>query len=119
MAEWYLTLPVNPTNENLEWLEGFTAGHGLLAQWRGLNFLEGLAADYPSVIDYYLRDGKDRLQAALESLTTVLRTSMRIGPAAARLRPAGSGGSRCSRPRQCGPSRRCTRAERARSPLRL
>ena len=87
VAEWYLTLPVNPTNENLEWLEGFTAGHGLLAQWRGLDFLEGLAADYPSVIDYYLRDGKGRLQAALESLTTVLRTTMRTGPA-----QAGAGG---------------------------
>ena len=87
VAEWYLTLPVNPTNENLEWLEGFTAGHGLLAQWRGLDFLEGLAADYPSVIDYYLRDGRGRLQAALESLTTVLRTTMRTGPA-----QAGAGG---------------------------
>ena len=79
VAEWYLTMPLNPTNENLQWLEGFTTGHGLLAQWRGLDFLEGLAADYPSVIDYYLRDGKDRLQAALESLTTVLRTVMRTG----------------------------------------
>ena len=80
VAEWYLTMPLNPTNENLQWQEGFTAGHGLLAQWRGLDFLEGLAAEYPSVIDYYLRDGKDRLQAALESLTTVLRTTMRTGP---------------------------------------
>jgi hypothetical protein len=82
VAEWYLTMPLNPTNENLQWLEGFTTGHGPLAQWRGLDFLEGLAADYPSVIDYYLRDGKDRLQAALESLTTVLRTLMRTGPQA-------------------------------------
>jgi hypothetical protein len=87
IAEWYLTMPLNPTNENLEWLEGFTAGHGLLAQWRGLDFLEGLAADHPSVIDYYLRDGKDRLQAALESITAVLRTTMRTGPA-----QAGAGG---------------------------
>ena len=83
VAEWYLTLPVNPTNENLRWLEGFTAGHGLLSQWRGLDFLEGLAAEYPSVIDYYLRDGKNRLQAALESLTTVLRTAMLTGAAQA------------------------------------
>ena len=46
-------MPLNPTNENLEWLEGFTAGHGLLAQWRGLDFLEGLAADYPSVSGFW------------------------------------------------------------------
>ncbi len=91
VTEWYLTLPVYPTNENLEWLSSFTDGHGLTAEWRGLNFLDGLAATYPSVIDYYLRDGRDRLQAALESLTAVLRTSMRIGPAAAAAEgPAGS-----------------------------
>ena len=90
VAEWYLTMPLNPTNENLLWLEGFTAGHGLPAQWRGLDFLEGLAADYPSVIDYYLRDGKDRLQAALESLTTVLRTTMRTGPQVGASEPAGA-----------------------------
>lgn len=91
VTEWYLTLPVYPTNENLEWLSSFTDGHGLTAEWRGLNFLDGLAATYPSVIDYYLRDGRDRLQAALESLTAVLRMSMRIGPAAAAAEgPAGS-----------------------------
>jgi len=79
VTEWYLTLPVDPTNENLAWLSGFTSGHDLKTEWRGLNFLDALAGTYPSVIDYYLRDGKDRLQAALEALTTVLRMSMRIG----------------------------------------
>jgi hypothetical protein len=83
VREWYLTLPLCPTNENLEWLRGFRDGHGLTAEWRGLNFLDGLAATYPAVIDYYLHDGRDRLEAALESLTAVLRTSMRIGLAGA------------------------------------
>jgi hypothetical protein len=87
VAEWYLTLPLDPTNENREWLSSFTASHGITAEWRGLGFVEGLAGTYPSVIDYYLRDGKDRLQAALESITAVLRTSMRLGSAAP---PAGS-----------------------------
>jgi hypothetical protein len=80
VMEWYLTLPLCPTNENLEWLSSFTSGHGLTAEWRGLNFLDGLAATYPAVIDYYLRNGRDRLQAAVESLTAALRMS--IGPAA-------------------------------------
>jgi len=83
VTAWYLTLPLHPTNENLEWLGSFTSGYDLTVEWRGLNFLDGLAGTYPAVIDYYLRDGRDRLQAALESLTAVLRTSMRIGPAAA------------------------------------
>jgi hypothetical protein len=60
-----------------------------------------LAADYPSVIDYSLRDGKDRLQAALESLTTVLRTGLRI--------EADEPKAHWSQRRQCEPSQRCTR----------
>jgi hypothetical protein len=83
VIEWYLTLPLNPTDPNLfDWFAAFTTGHGLHADWRGLNFVEGLAGTYPSVVDYYLHDGKDRLQAALGSLTEVLRMSMRIRPAA-------------------------------------
>ena len=87
VAEWYLTLPLDPTTDNLEWLSGFTAGHGITAEWRGLVFLEGLAGTYPALIDYYLRDGKDRLQTALESITAVLRTTLQLGPAASS--PAG------------------------------
>lgn len=58
VTEWYLTLPLDPTNENLAWLGSSTTGCGLTAEWRGLGFLDGLAATYPAVIDYYLRDGK-------------------------------------------------------------
>ena len=47
VTEWYLTLPLDPTNENLAWLGGFTTGCGLTAEWRGVGFLEGLAATYP------------------------------------------------------------------------
>ena len=119
VTEWYLALPLDPTNENLEWLGSFTDGYGLKAEWRGLNFLDGLAATYPAVIDYYLRDGRDRLQAALESLTAVLRTSMRIGPEAAAEGRRLTGG-----PLQPGrdgrdPGSPARRAERARPPFLL
>src|ERR1039457_5157975 len=91
VAEWYLTLPLDPTTDNLEWLSDFTSGHGITAEWRGLGFLDGLAGTYPALIDYYLRDGKDRLQSALESITTVLRTTLQLVPAAtAAGTPAGS-----------------------------
>jgi hypothetical protein len=63
VLEWYLTLPLDPTTENLDWLADLTAGHDLTVGWRGLNFLDGLAGTYPSVVDYYLHDGKERLQA--------------------------------------------------------
>ncbi len=29
VTEWYLTLPLDPANENLAWLGGFTTGCGL------------------------------------------------------------------------------------------
>ena len=60
----------------------------------GLVFLEGLAGTYPALIDYYLRDGKDRLQTALESITAVLRTTLQLGPASeltGRAAPSGRG----------------------------
>jgi hypothetical protein len=70
---WYLTLPLNPTNENLEWLATFTADAGFPCKWRGLDFLEGVAAKYPEVVDYYLGNGKQRLDQAIVALTDVLR----------------------------------------------
>jgi hypothetical protein len=83
VLEWYLTLPLDPTTENLlDWLADLTAGHDLTVGWRGLNFLDGLAGTYPSVVDYYLHDGKERLQAALESLTAVLRMNLNTGSSA-------------------------------------
>lgn len=39
--------------------------------WRGLDFVDGLAAKYPEVIDYYLRDGKDRLEATVQRLLSI------------------------------------------------
>ena len=42
VLEWYLTLPLDPTTENLlDWLADLTAGHDLTVGWRGLNFLVG------------------------------------------------------------------------------
>jgi hypothetical protein len=38
----------------------------------GFVFCDTLAADYPKIIDYYLRDGKDRLQAEMNNLTAIV-----------------------------------------------
>ena len=38
-----------------------------------LVFCDTLAANYPKVVDYFLRDGKDRLQAEMDNLTAVGR----------------------------------------------
>ena len=39
--------------------------------WRGLDFVDGLAAKYPDVIDYYLRDGKERLEETVARLLSI------------------------------------------------
>ncbi|MBV6703427.1 hypothetical protein KV557_41225 [Kitasatospora aureofaciens] len=41
--------------------------------WRGLNFVDGLAATYPQVIDYYLHGGRERVESAVSDLTKLLR----------------------------------------------
>ena len=71
LSAWYLVTPENPTKEQLSWLRELTQGVAFPCVWRGLDFVDGLAAKYPEVIDYYLRDGKDRLEATVQRLLSV------------------------------------------------
>jgi hypothetical protein len=72
---WYLIRPENPTWEDQEWLEHLTDGAGFPCSWQGLDHCEALAADHQPVVDYYLFDGKDRLQEALRHLLTAMQVS--------------------------------------------
>lgn len=72
-------LPLDPTNENRAWFEELTADAPFPCHWQGLTFLEGLAAKYPDVIDYYLKDGKDRLAALMAQLLAGLGLQQRAG----------------------------------------
>lgn len=67
---WYLTLPLNPTREQYKWLDDEVERlkPPFKVEWRDHVFLERLAADYPKVIDYYLHDGKDRLNEQIRNL---------------------------------------------------
>lgn len=67
---WYLTLPLILTREQRGWLasEAERLESPFSVEWRDYDFLERLAADYPQVIDYYLHDGKDRLDAQIKAL---------------------------------------------------
>ena len=75
---WLLTLPLDPTREQFKWLgdEAAQLNVPFKVEWKGLGFLEGLAADYPQVIDYYLRDGKDRLQDSIAALRDLAQLSV-------------------------------------------
>lgn len=72
VRNWYLALPLDATRENLDWLKKLTEKATFNCEWRGLAFLDGLAAKFPDVIDYYLHDGKERLEAAVADLTKLV-----------------------------------------------
>lgn len=72
ITEWHLVMPVDMTDNELEWLKELTANAEFPCEPHGLLFCDTLASDYPKVPDYYLRDGKERLQAELNNLTALL-----------------------------------------------
>ena len=39
---------------------------------KGLLYCDTKAAQYPKIVDYYIRDGKERLQAAMNNLTAII-----------------------------------------------
>lgn len=72
IAEWRLVTPLDPTKENLlDWFETLTADAGFPCEWRGQNYVDGLAAEFPDVIDYYLRDGKDHVNQLVAQVVTL------------------------------------------------
>lgn len=78
IENWHLTLPLNRTREQYKWLldQAKDLKVPFKVEWRGLDFLEKLAADYPQVIDYYLRDGKDRLEASIVAVRDLAHLSV-------------------------------------------
>ena len=78
IAEWHLVVPVDPTNEERKWFSELIADAGYPCEWRGLTYVEGLAAAYQDVIDYYLHDGRERLETLVAQLTDVIRVGYRL-----------------------------------------
>lgn len=72
ITEWHLVMPMDPTDNELEWLKGVTADADFPCETNGLLYCDTLAAHYPKVVDYYLRDGRERLQEQMNSLAAVL-----------------------------------------------
>ena len=59
LEEWNLVMPLDPTNENREWLEQLTADAHCNIHWIGRAHIDGWAAKMPFVADYYFRDNRD------------------------------------------------------------
>ncbi|WP_125461338.1 hypothetical protein [Rhodococcus erythropolis] len=72
ISSWWLVLPLNPTPGNLAWFTELMKDLPFEAHWVGLNRVEFLAAKYPQVIDYYLRDGRERLQEQTDRLASIV-----------------------------------------------
>lgn len=69
---WYLLRPLNPTIEDEAWLETLTAGAGFTCRWQGRDYCEALVAAYPAVVDYFLFDGKDRLDTTIKDYLAII-----------------------------------------------
>lgn len=67
MGCWRLVVPMEPTPERLEWLGGVIDG-AVEWSWDGVAFLDGLAAEFPDVVDYYLHGGRARILAQHQDL---------------------------------------------------
>jgi hypothetical protein len=74
ITEWHLVMPLDLTSQNLGWLDTYIADAEVdfPCETHGLLLCDTLAAKYPEIVDYYLRDGKERLQAELTNLTKIL-----------------------------------------------
>lgn len=78
LSEWHLVMPLDLTDHNLaQWLKDLTEGAEFPCETHGLLYCDTKAAQYPKIIDYYLRDGKDRLQAAVGDLAAIIANRTR------------------------------------------
>lgn len=71
----HVTLPLNSTPENDKWLQGLESTYGIPLDWRGLSYLNGLAADHPKVVDHYVHGGRQFLLDEMASLIRLLRNT--------------------------------------------
>lgn len=75
VVHWSLVIPRNPSSENELWFRGFTKDAGFHCDWLGEVFWHSEAAKYPYVIDYYLGNGRERLEARVHTLVELLTDS--------------------------------------------
>jgi hypothetical protein len=68
LRHWYLVVPLDPSEGEINWLRAYLKKQGIDGQWYGLKRLEGLAAAHQDVIDYYVGDGRRRVEESIEQL---------------------------------------------------
>lgn len=68
IVAWRLLVPMGPTTESERWFEELTAGAPFDCEWLGLGRVELLASNNQHVIDYYIRDGRERIEQRFRDL---------------------------------------------------
>lgn len=71
ITEWHLVMPLDLTDVNLGWLDAITADASFPCETHGLLFCDTQAANFPKIVDYYLHNGKDRLEATMKELIAI------------------------------------------------
>ena len=69
---WSLVVPMDPTSEEEAWFGQLTAHAPFPCDWKGQLFWDSEAAKHANVIDYWLRDGKARLEGSVRDLQHLL-----------------------------------------------
>lgn len=72
ITKWHLVMPLDPTDNEIRWFNELTQNCEFPREINGLLFGDTLAARFPKVIDYYLRDGRERLEGAMNNLAAII-----------------------------------------------
>ena len=72
VTNWSLVVPMDPTSEDEGWFHQLTAQAPFPCDWKGQLFWDSEAGKHAHVIDYYLRDGKARLEGRVRDLQHLL-----------------------------------------------
>ena len=66
ISTWHLLMPLEPTKENDKWLAELNKDDEFDVQWQGLTAFDNWAIDYPKVVDYYFKGGREQLRKELQ-----------------------------------------------------
>jgi hypothetical protein len=72
VVQWSLVMPLDPTSGDEEWFRRIIRDAGFVCDWKGLTFWHSESAKYPFVIDYFLENGKERLEGKVRTLAQLL-----------------------------------------------
>ncbi|HVA06566.1 MAG TPA: hypothetical protein VNG12_07510, partial [Acidimicrobiales bacterium] len=72
MTNWTLVVPTDLTSGEEKWFRELTKDAPFACSWSGKVFWDSEAAKYPYVIDYYLGNGRARLDRSVRELFSLL-----------------------------------------------